>query len=121
MIRQILLLVCCLPLAAIADATLDCPEGTTLKGDAPPKGRELRCENADGKLHGPYKRWYGNGQLNQLMHYQDGIEHGQQEAWWPNGNPMMRGISVNGERFKGYEYFDMNGNKINVEFKEHNQ
>lgn len=118
---------CCLLIAsyflstsALA-AAIECPENTLLKGNEPPNGIELRCETSTGILHGPYKRWYGNGQLNQQMNYINGQEHGEQKAWWPNGTLMMKGISVDGQRFKGYEYWDMQGNKINVEFNTTNK
>ena len=116
MIRCCLLIVsCCLSVSALA-AAIECPEDTRLKGKEPPNGTELRCETEAGTLHGPYKRWYGNGQLNQQMNYTNGKEHGEQKAWWPNGQLMMKGISVDGLRYKGYEYWDMQGNKIDVEF-----
>lgn len=117
MIRCSLLIAsCCLSASTLA-ASIECPDNTRLKGSEPPNGTELRCETSKGDLHGPYKRWYGNGQLNQAMNYNHGQEHGEQKAWWPNGQLMMKGISVDGQRYKGYEYWDMQGNQINVEFK----
>lgn len=98
-------------------ATIECPNNTQLKGYEPPKGLEQRCESASGKLHGPFKRWYGNGQLMQLLHYQNGKEHGQQEGWWPDGKPMMKGVSVNGKRYKGFQYWDMSGKEVDVQFQ----
>lgn len=117
---------CCLLIASFflsasaLAAAIECPENTSLKGNEPPNGLELRCETSTGVLHGPYKRWYGNGQLNQQMNYINGEEHGEQKAWWPNGNLMMKGISVNGQRHKGYQYWGMQGKQIQVEFKQRN-
>jgi hypothetical protein len=39
----------------------------------------------------------------------DGVEHGQQRGWWPNGQLMLEGISVNGTRYKGFKYWGIDG------------
>lgn len=87
-----------------------CPENTVLMGKPPPDGVEQYCALANGKKHGFYKHWYANGQLMELLYFKDGKEHGSQTAWWPNGQMMMRGESVNGKRYREFEYWDAAGN-----------
>ena len=43
-----------------------------------------------------------------------GREHGEIRAWWPNGQLMMRGQSIYGNRYRQFEYWDMNGERRQV-------
>src|SRR5262245_51078768 len=38
-----------------------CPEGATMKGAAPPEGKTVWCERADGTKHGPFASFFDNG------------------------------------------------------------
>ncbi len=46
-----------------------------------------------------------------------GKEHGRQRSWWPNGQLMMEGISVDGNRYKGFKYWSITGQQtdLNIE------
>lgn len=98
-----------------------CPEGSKLSGSPPPSGTEFFCKKEDGSLHGPYQKWYDNGQLMLLQKYKKGKEHGEQKSWWPNGQLMMQGTSINGRRYQGFKYWDITGKSktINTEAVEH--
>ena len=108
-----------LSITAMAEP-LTCPEESSLKGASPPLGSELYCKNNDGSFHGPYKKWYENGQLMLEQKYKNGKEHGEQKSWWPNGQLMMQGSSINGRRYRQYQYWDINGKSriINTEVVE---
>ena len=94
---------------ALLAQELVCPEGSSLKGAAPSAGVELYCAKNDGVFHGPYQRWYENGQLMLKQNYKNGKAHGEQKSWWPNGQLMMQGSSINGRRYRHYQYWDING------------
>lgn len=113
-----LLVLTALPIFAAArtvGATFSCPDGSSLLGAAPPKGEELKCVNSEGKLDGPYRHWYPNGQLMESLNYKQGKQHGEQRAWWPNGQLMMEGTSIKGKRYKTFKYWDINGNPRQIE------
>jgi len=93
-----------------AEADTSCPENTVLTGNPPPEGLEQYCVLPNGEKHGFYKHWYANGQLMELLYFKGGKEHGSQTAWWPNGQMMMQGESVNGKRYRAFEYWDVVGN-----------
>lgn len=86
-----------------------CPAGTHAVGKAPPEGFEWRCENASGKVEGPWLLWYEDGRPMSERHMKDGVEHGRQRGWWPNGQLMLEGVSVNGSRYKGFKYWSFDG------------
>ncbi len=47
----------------------------------------------------------------------NGKEHGRQRSWWPNGQLMMEGISYEGNRYKGFKYWSIDGKptELNIE------
>lgn len=66
--------------AAPAHAALNCPEGTSLIGDAPPQGTRQWCAYRDqeGRLayHGPYSAWHDNGVLKLTGSFDRGLRIG---------------------------------------------
>jgi hypothetical protein len=86
-----------------------CPSGTHAVGKAPPDGHEWRCENAAGKVDGPWLLWYEDGRPMSERTMKNGVEHGRQRGWWPNGQLMLEGISVDGSRYKGFKYWGFDG------------
>lgn len=94
---------------------IQCAEGTTLTGAAPPQGTQQQCVLPDGTLHGEQRVWYHEGQLMEQRHFNDGKEHGEQQGWWPNGQLMMRGVAVEGKRYGGFKYWDIAGRPTEIE------
>jgi hypothetical protein len=48
--------------AAALAGDLDCPDGTTLEGAAPPGGHKQWCQLPDGTQHGTSLFWYPTGE-----------------------------------------------------------
>ena len=94
-----------------------CPAGTHATGKAPPAGLEWRCDNANNVPEGPWLTWYADGTLLSERHMKNGREHGRQRSWWPNGQLMMEGISVDGNRYKGFKYWGIDGTPSNIDVK----
>lgn len=46
----------------------------------------LREQYTAGVLHGLSKKWHPNGQLMEIRYYERGEKHGQQTAYFENGN-----------------------------------
>lgn len=99
-------------------AEFDCPAGTKKQGLAPPRGSQVKCVNESGEQQGPFWMWYASGQMMQALNFKNGIEHGKQRAWFPNGQLMMEGVSIEGGRNKGFKYFNYYGEPIQIEFKQ---
>ena len=95
----------------------ECPPKTHAVGKAPPDGVEWRCETAGGVAEGPWLRWYDNGQPMSESHMKNGLEHGRQRAWWPNGQLMLEGVSVEGNRYKGFKYWGIDGTPTDLGIK----
>ncbi len=117
-----MVLVCAGLLAGAAAAVsaadiIECPEGASPRGAAPPTGREIRCEKPDGTPHGLWVTWYESGGMMSRRQMRDGVEHGQQESWWPHGGRMMRGVSVHGSRYQGFEYWSPGGEPMRMELE----
>tara|TARA_R110000868_G_scaffold411493_3_gene704708 strand:+ start:77379 stop:77801 length:423 start_codon:yes stop_codon:yes gene_type:complete len=100
-----------------AQAEFNCPAESKKIGLAPPNGTQIKCVNEQGERHGPFWMWYSNGQMMQALHFKNGLEHGKQKAWFPNGNIMMKGVSIEGGRNKGFKYFNYYGEPVAIEFK----
>ena len=101
------------PLCANA-ATPTCPAGDHALGSRPPAGTQWRCVDDDGRADGPWLTWYDNGQLMSERHMKHGKEHGRQRSWWPNGQLMMDGVSYDGNRYKGFKYWAIDGTPTNL-------
>ena len=99
--------------AHAADTTV-CPPGNRAIGESPPKGHEWKCVNKDGLPDGPWRTWYDGGQLMSERNMKLGKEHGRQRSWWPNGQLMMEGISVDGNRYKGFKYWSITGQQTDL-------
>jgi len=95
----------------------DCPTGAHATGKSPPAGLEWRCDNASDVPEGPWLTWYADGTLMSERHMKNGREHGRQRSWWPNGQLMMEGVSVDGNRYKGFKYWGVDGTPSNIDIK----
>jgi len=95
------------------------------------ENKQLKIETAyvDNNIHGSYKRWLKDGQLENETNYENGVVHGMSKFWYPNGqlesetnyeNGLLHGMSnswylnggkkeecsyVNGKRDGRYTYF----------------
>jgi len=118
-VKLMTLLIATVLIAAAADAadSTACPPGNRSVGAQPPKGHEWKCVNKDGVPDGPWRTWYDGGQLMSERQMKLGKEHGRQRSWWPNGQLMMEGISVDGNRYKGFKYWSITGQPtdLNIE------
>lgn len=52
-----------------------------------------------GKAHGEQRKWYGTGELYQIMHLNLGKEEGMQQAFRPNGDLYVNYEARNGRIF----------------------
>lgn len=89
--------------------TPSCPADHQERGKKPPAGTEWQCLDKNGQADGPWLTWYSNGQLFSERQMKNGKEHGRQRSWWPNGQLMMEGISYEGNRYKGFKYWSIDG------------
>jgi antitoxin component YwqK of YwqJK toxin-antitoxin module len=60
--------------------------------------REFTLVN--GKLHGEFKRWFDNGQLNIHYTFKKGELHGEYKEWWSNGELHEHRVYKHGELAK---------------------
>lgn len=102
---------CLFATAALATAAdlPSCPPDHIAQGNQPPAGREWKCTTKDGIPDGPWLTWYDEHQLLSERHMKLGKEHGRQRMWWPNGQLMMEGVSVEGHRYQGFRYWTIDG------------
>lgn len=98
-------------------ATPECPAGHHERGKKPPAGFDWQCLDPKGQADGPWLTWYSNGQLMSERQMKSGKEHGRQRSWWPNGQLMMEGVSFEGNRYKGFKYWSIDGEptELNIE------
>ena len=54
--------------------------------------------NANGQRHGPYEKWYKNGQQYIKSNHANGQLHGPYEAWHENGQQWEKSNYVNGTK-----------------------
>lgn len=79
---------------------IQCPEGTTVKGETTPELREAWCEfslETKTVVHGPYKAWYPNGVLGNSGQYEEGIPVGTWYSWYDTGEKQGEEVFKNGE------------------------
>lgn len=50
-----------------------------------------------GKEHGEWKRYYNNGQLEELRYFDQGVKIKSLTRWWPNGQQQLHCTFNNGE------------------------
>jgi hypothetical protein len=62
-----------------------CPEGSKLRGAAPPKALLVWCANDIGSAHGRWTEWHRNGAVKADGAYEDGKRHGAWTEWTPSG------------------------------------
>ncbi len=114
-LTRIVLLASILSSAAFGAAPLTCPADHIAQGKPPPAGHEWKCTTKDGIVDGLWLTWYGDKQLLSERHMKLGKEHGPQRMWWPNGQLMMDGISVEGHRYQGFKYWSADGKPAQLE------
>ncbi len=88
-----------------------CPNGTTLVGEPPPKGRGIHCEQPDGKMHGRGTSWHPNGGRATEAFFLEGNEHGVKVAWYQNGQMKGRSHVTLGKDDGPFTLWHKNGNK----------
>lgn len=100
---------------ALASADgIDCPAGTTPRGETTPDVSEAWCEVfKDGKTvhHGPYLAWWPNGKLGTKGQYEYGKPVGRWHGWYETGELQGEEWYENGKKVKS-RHFDKKGNKI---------
>lgn len=106
-------------LATAADLP-SCPPDRVATGRQPPAGHEWKCTTKDGVPDGPWLTWYDDHQLLSERHMKLGKEHGRQRMWWPNGQLMMEGVSVEGHRYQGFKYWTADGVPTQLEVQTEN-
>ncbi|WP_372409573.1 toxin-antitoxin system YwqK family antitoxin [Streptomyces luteireticuli] len=63
----------------------------------------------DALLTGEVEKHADNGQLVMLFSYADGVEHGPQRAWWPDGTKRIEGVTRMGAAVGEWRYWHANG------------
>lgn len=73
--------------------------------------RMLCAKNGAARLtpHGPSWHWLASGQLKQVEHYKDGLEHGSTTGWYANGVRQFQGEFTLGKRLGEWTSFHRNG------------
>lgn len=61
-----------------------------------PAAVEMRATLEEGRLHGPYERYYRSGATFGTGAYREGTWHGPFESFFEDGSPWMRGSYVDG-------------------------
>jgi len=102
---------------ATAAEPYTCPPGHQEQGRQPPAGLEWKCTTRDGVVDGPWVTWYDDHQLLSERNMKLGKEHGRQRMWWPNGQLMMEGVSVEGHRYQGFKYWSVDGTPTELEIQ----
>ena len=107
-----MLLICALSLAAPALEAkgIGCPTGTTPRGEATPEISEAWCEDANAKMHGPYKSWWPNGKLGNEGQYERGKATGKWRGWYESGELQGEEWFEDGVKMKAV-YYDRQGHK----------
>jgi hypothetical protein len=103
--------------SATAAEPLTCPADRIAQGQQPPAGLEWKCTTKEGVVDGLWVTWYDNRQMLSERHMKLGKEHGRQRSWWPNGQLMMEGVSVDGHRYQGFKYWAVDGTPTQLEIK----
>ena|SRR5579862_7923596 len=71
-------------------------------------------EFLDGVPDGVSHSFAPNGALRQECNFQKGKLHGRFKIWWENGNIQEQGQYDSGHRVGRYEWFDRNGATLRV-------
>ncbi|RYE85301.1 MAG: hypothetical protein EOO75_17120, partial [Myxococcales bacterium] len=92
-----------------------CPDGTELRGAAPPKGRELFCArkgSAGSVRQGPFRSWSAGNKLELEGSYSDGRMNGRWTLYHPNGQRESEGTFVDSKRDGVWSFYDNAGKKL---------
>ena len=91
--------------SAMHDAgDLSCPAGTDPAGEKAPGGTRF-CTLPDGRRHGPFMSWHGNGEVKEVGTYVDGMRAGLVTTWTPDGRKQSEMRWENGSPVGG-QYFE---------------
>lgn len=63
----------------------------------------------NGKLEGPFRRWYNDGTLLKCGWYRDGMLDGEYRSWYPNGQLIMRAFYRSGNMQGKCKYWYLDG------------
>jgi len=109
-----------------------CPDGTELRGSAPPEGAEIYCARPSGRRHGTATAWkdghladQGNydrgrrdgvwlvfddaGSLRESGEYRRGRRQGAWSEWTPTGEQLADGRYKGGKKHGTWTYFAPDG------------
>lgn len=67
---------------------------------------------AEGDRDERWESYFPNGEIRSVMHYKDGIKHGQSEVYHYNGELNYKGMYKNGHRAGTWSYYDDKGKKL---------
>ena len=93
---------------------IECPKGTTLKGETTPEVSEAWCEvlvNGKTVMHGPYRAWWPNGKLGTEGQYRYGKAVGHWRGWYDDGKPQGEEWFEDGRKVRG-NYWNKQGKQI---------
>jgi hypothetical protein len=93
-----------------------CPAGASLRGAAPPDGREIWCARPDGARDGLHFGWHPNGQLAFERRYRDGVLDGPLTEWFASGQVERTGQHRAGVREGRWVRWSMTGEVAEVVF-----
>jgi antitoxin component YwqK of YwqJK toxin-antitoxin module len=127
-------------LARVPEAwwTLDppCPDGGKLQGKPHPESNWVACHDWEGKNHGPWTQWWGDGAGRSEGMWEHGQrhgvwiqihasgtkleetawradkQHGPSQRWWPNGQKKMEGTYVDGRADGTFRAWAEDGKEI---------
>ena len=93
-----------------------CPDGASLKGDAPPKGTLQWCAREDGVKDGRWTEWHPNGHVKTEGQHVDGKMEGRWVTYFDTGIVKVAGVYhaglKDGEWLTNYE--DGKKNRLDV-------
>lgn len=124
-------------LVAGCNKQISCPPGAKLKGQMPPDGDEVWCEQIvdgkpvkngrfivfnsegggkmiegnyrDGKQDGEWITYYQNGQRSAVDHFRNGVQDGLHQSWYANGQMAAKGYYKDGKREGVWRRWDPDG------------
>ena len=91
-----------------------CPDGTELRGSAPPEGREVWCARPDGSHQGPDIGWHPDDSQAFRRSFHDGVLDGEAIEWYPSGQVARRGHYRNGVRYGQWARWNPDGTVAEV-------
>lgn len=87
-----------------------CPEGTKLTTGSSAKGEARWCDR-EGVMHGPFQRFYPDGQKAVQGTYDTNQEDGPWIWWHPNGKDATKGKYAKGREVGSWTWWHDNGSR----------